>query len=198
MKTISIKAYDRPELGKASTRELRKEDKVPAVLYDNGKASHITINYLDARSILYTADTYIVNLDLEGGAADTIIREAQYHPVTDKIEHIDFLKVGDKEVELTLPITLTGTPKGVIKGGRLMTKLRKIKVKGIPAELPELIQVDVSHLELGTSIKVSDLSIEGLKITSGGSAAIASVEIPRALRSAKSAEGEEGAAADEE
>ena len=134
-----------------------------------------------------------------GNKADTIVREAQYHPVTEKILHVDFLEVSnDKPIILTLPVNLVGAPVGVTQGGKLVTKLRKIKVKGIPAELPEKVDIDVSELELGQTIKISDANIEGLHIITNASTGVASVEIPRALRSAGAGEeGEEGDIAEE-
>jgi large subunit ribosomal protein L25 len=196
MKTIASNAQTRDlNVTKAEIRQLRRDGRVPAVVYNNGKAQHISMDYADLKPILFTADTYIVNLSIDGGEPlETIVREPQYHPLTDRIMHVDFLVVPqDKAVELVLPVKFVGTPKGVIKGGKLMTKMRRLKVKGEVASLPEFIEVPVDHLDLGMSIKVSELKVEGLQITSGASAAIASVEIPRALRSAKA-----GASDDEE
>jgi len=189
MKTTSIPAQSRADQSKAATKALRKDGKVPAVLYGASGSNSILLDYADAKTVLFTAETYIVNLDVDGTTRDTIVREAQYHPVTDKIMHIDFLELTPgKVVEVVLPIKINGTPKGVIKGGRLMQKMRKLKVKGIPTDLPEFIEVPVGHLDLGQSIKVSELETE-LQITSGASSAIASVEIPRALRSAAASAG---------
>lgn len=192
MKTTSIPVQPRSNKTKAATKQLRREGKVPAVLYGDNGSHSIQLDYADAKKVLFTSDAYIVKLEVDGTPRNTLVKEAQYHPTTDKIIHIDFLEVPDKTaVEVILPLRTVGTPAGVITGGRLMHKLRKLKVKGIPADLPEFIEVDVNSLELGQSIKVSDLDI-GLHILSGASAAIASVEIPRALRSAGT-EGEEGA-----
>ena len=192
MKTKSIPAQPRADLSKAATKQLRRDGKVPAVMYgEGGEASTIVMDYADAKAVLFTSDTYIVQLDINGEVTEALVRESQYHPVTDRILHIDFLKVSPgKAVELVLPLKMVGAPVGVIQGGRLMPKLRKLKVKGIPSELPEYIEVDVTHLDLGMSVKVHELET-GLTITSNASSAIASVEIPRALRSA-GAVGEEG------
>ncbi|MFK7971585.1 MAG: 50S ribosomal protein L25 [Bacteroidia bacterium] len=197
MKTIATVAQKR-ELGgtKAELKQMRRDGKVPAVLYGNGEAQHIAMEYADLKPILFTADTYIVQLAVDGGeAVETIVREAQYHPVTDRIIHVDFMAIPtDKKIEIVLPVKFEGAPVGVIKGGKLMPKMRRLKVKGEVATLPEFIEVPVGHLDLGMSIKVNEISVEGLEITSGGSAAIASVEIPRALRSSKSGEGDGGEA----
>lgn len=188
MKTIASNAQTRDlNVTKAEIKQLRRDGRVPAVVHNHGEASHISLDYADLKPILFSADTYIVQLSIDGGEPlNTIVREAQYHPLTDRIIHVDFLVVPDgKPVELVLPVKFSGTPKGVIKGGKLMTKMRRVKVKGEVDKLPEFIEVPVGHLDLGMSIKVGELKVAGLQITSGASAAIASVEIPRALRSAK-------------
>lgn len=195
MKTIASNAQKRDtNVTKAEIRQLRRDGKVPAVVYDKGEATSISMEYADLKPILFTADTYIIKLSVDGGeAVDAIVREAQYHPLTDRIIHVDFMVVPtDRPVEVVLPVKFEGAPKGVIKGGKLMVKMRSLKVKGDIATLPEFIEVPVDHLDLGMSIKVNEISVEGLQITSGGSAAIASVEVPRALRSATAGEdGEE-------
>jgi len=186
MRTIEIQGKRRDQLGKRSTKFLRREAMVPAIVLDNGKATHVSLDYLSAQSILYTPHKYIVNLSVEGEQYDVIIRDAQFHPVTDKILHIDFLRISkDKEVEVALPVKLIGTPAGVKKGGKVAIKMRLLKVMGIPYELPEALGVNVESLELGGTIKVRDLDIKGITITSPASTAIATVEIPRSLRSAQ-------------
>lgn len=193
MKTIELKASLREQTGKRYAKALRKDSKVPGAIYNNGQATHVEVEYLDMQRTLFTEDTFLVKLDLEGNVREAIVREAQYHPVTDRIIHVEFLEViADKAVTLTLPLTLTGTPVGVTKGGKLITKLRKIKVKGIPANLPQAISVDVSGLDLGGTIKVVDAKIEGVEVVTSPSSAIASVEIPRALRQAAKDAAKEG------
>lgn len=191
MKTTQISASVRTELGKRGTKDLRNAENVPAVIYHEGNASHIYISYLDARKVLYTAETFIVNITMEDGSKlDAIVRESQYHPVTDKIQHIDFVRVmSDKVIDVSLPLELSGTPEGVTKGGKLLTKLRRIKVRGIPSQLPDKVVVDVRGLDLGATIKISDVKFDNITVITAASSAIASVEIPRSLRSAKSAEG---------
>ncbi len=190
MKRTELKVLKREELTRQKTQQLRAEGNIPGVLYSNGETIHIYSDYKQTKNIVFTSDTYIINLQMEdGSSSDAIIRDVQYHPVKDTIEHIDFLQVtDDKEVVLMLPIKLKGTTVGVIKGGKLVTKLRKLKVKGIPSQLPDNIEVDISNLDLGFTIKVGDTKIEGMKVITPPSAAIASVEIPRTLRSKQEAE----------
>ncbi|MEM6628575.1 MAG: 50S ribosomal protein L25 [Bacteroidota bacterium] len=186
MKTTDLIANKREDLGKKGTRTLRQEGKIPAVVYDNGKATHISLDYKASKHAVFTPDTYIIQLDIEGDKINTLIHDVQYHPVKDTIEHVELLQIApDKEVELSLPVKLVGTPAGVIKGGKMMTKLRKIKVRGVPQKLPEYVEIDVTSLDLGFTIKVQDANIEGLEVLTSPSAAVASVEIPRSLRSAQ-------------
>ncbi|MEO0899370.1 MAG: 50S ribosomal protein L25 [Bacteroidota bacterium] len=189
MKNIALQVEKREGTGKRVTKDIRSTGKVPGVIYDNSKATHITVDAQEVRKAIYTEDTYIINLDIEGEKQDVIIRDTDFHPVTERLMHIEFLRVTEeKPVTLSLPIKLTGTAAGVVKGGKLAIKLRRLSVKGIPSKLPEKIEVDVTPLELGETIKVMDANIQGVQVMTSSSAAIASVVIPRALRSAKAAE----------
>ncbi|MDX2250490.1 MAG: 50S ribosomal protein L25 [Bacteroidia bacterium] len=184
MKTTELKAHKREQVGKRTAKDLRAAGNIPGVIYDEQNATHIFIEAKEVGKVLYTPETYIVNLDVDGEVTQAIVRSAEYHPVTEKILHVEFLKVSDsKKVKLTLPVKLNGIPVGVAKGGKLTAKVRKLTVKGIPAKLPEVIEVEVSHLDLGQTIKVGQAKIEGVEILTSPSAALASVEIPRSLRS---------------
>ncbi|MEM9934290.1 MAG: 50S ribosomal protein L25 [Bacteroidota bacterium] len=192
MKTTDLTVFPRTEIGKRHTKSLRKEGKVPAVIYHNSEAEHITVDAKEVRPAVYTPETFIVKLNLDGKVMDTVIRGIDFHPVTEKIEHIEFLQVSDdKPVVVTLPLELTGSPKGVTVGGKLLIKQRKIKVKGIPSKLPARISLDVSDLELGGTVKVSAIEGGDFLIMTSPSAAVASVEIPRSLRSATAKAGGE-------
>ncbi|MCB0836013.1 MAG: 50S ribosomal protein L25 [Bacteroidetes bacterium] len=193
MKTTELQAQARETVGKKENKALRNSGQVPAVLYNNSEATHIYVDYKELQPILFARDTYIIKLNVDGKASNAIIREAQYHPVTEKILHVDFLQVTDeKPVVLTLPVNLVGSPVGVSKGGKLVTKLRRIKVKGIPSQLPEKVEINVSQLDLGQTIKIVDANIQGLEIVTNASTGVASVEIPRALRSAGAAKAAAG------
>ncbi|MCB0842567.1 MAG: 50S ribosomal protein L25 [Bacteroidetes bacterium] len=193
MKTTELQAQARETVGKKENKALRNSGQVPAVLYNNSEATHIYVDYKELQPILFARDTYIIKLNVDGKDSNAIIREAQYHPVTEKILHVDFLQVTDeKPVVLTLPVNLVGSPVGVSKGGKLVTKLRRIKVKGIPSQLPEKVEINVSQLDLGQTIKIVDANIQGLEIVTNASTGVASVEIPRALRSAGAAKAAAG------
>ncbi|MEM6801217.1 MAG: 50S ribosomal protein L25 [Bacteroidota bacterium] len=191
MKTTELKAYLRPETGKANAKHMRREGNVPGVIYDNSESTHVYFNVKELKTVLYTPETYIVKLDIDGKAVDSIVRNADYHPVTDNVLHVEMLRVSDKPVVVSLPISLVGKPVGVGQGGKLLTKLRKLEVKGVPAELPDKVEIDVSSLNLGQTIKVADANIQGLEVVTPAFAGVASVEIPRALRSAGAVGGDE-------
>lgn len=201
MKSTELKAHLRPDTGKASSKHMRRAGNVPGVIYNNNEATHVYFNYKELKPVLYTPETYIVNLDLDGKTVSTVVQDADYHPVTERILHVEMLNITEeKPVIVSLPVVLTGKPVGVGEGGKLLTKLRKIKVKGIPSQLPDRVEIDVTELKLGETIKIADANIQGLEVITPPNAGVASVEIPRALRSAGlgDAEGEEGAGDGEE
>ena len=184
MKTTELKAYNRPATGKRANKAVRAEGKVPGVIYDNSAAKHISLDQKEIRSIIYTPETYIVKLNVDGEQYDTIVRDVDFHPVKEHVQHIDFLRISDeKPIHVVLPINLVGTPKGVMTGGKLVIKKRQLTVLGIPSQLPDKVDVDVTALELGSTIKVSDVDFGELKVAKKSTGAIASVEIPRSLRS---------------
>ncbi|MEZ4825323.1 MAG: 50S ribosomal protein L25 [Bacteroidia bacterium] len=184
MKTTELKAHKRENVGKRAAKDLRTSGNIPGVVYDEQNATHIYVDAKEVAKVLYTQDTYVISLNVDGSTTNAIVRDAEYHPVTERVLHVEFLKVTEsKKVKVFLPVKLTGTPVGVSKGGKLTTKVRKLLVKGIPSKLPDVITVDVSHLDLGQTIKVGHASLGDLEILTSASAALASVEIPRALRS---------------
>lgn len=192
MKTIELKGSAR-ETGKTAVKKQRRDGNIPCVMYGDDAPVHFFVNEVQLKNALWTPEVFIVKLDVDGKQAEAIIRDAQFHPVTDRVVHVDFLTIGDKPVELELPVRLTGTSPGVIEGGRLQQLLRKIRVKGIPAKLPDSFEVSIADLQLGKSIKIADLQSEVEILTDPG-VAIASVKVPRQVVEVVEAEdGEEGA-----
>ncbi len=188
MKTIELIAQSRETIGKRNTKDLRNAGSVPGVIYSNGSAQHISIVEKEMKPVIYTADSFIINLNIDGNITSAIIRDTDFHPVTEKMTHVEFLAVtDDKPVTVSLPLKMVGVPLGVTKGGKIAVKLRKLAVKGIPSKLPDFVEVPVKDLDLGATIKVSDVDFGDLQVMTAASAGIASVEIPRALRSATAA-----------
>lgn len=188
MKTVELKGTKRTATGKSAMKKIRRAGNVPAVLYGHGEPIAVEVDHKALEKVLHSPDTYVVHLDLEGTSTKAIIREAQFHPVNDQVIHVDFLRVSDQEpVEIELPIKLVGTSVGVLAGGRLVPMLRRLKVKGLISQLPDKVDIDVSALDLGKTIRVGEVSVEGLTITSPASSGIAIIEIPRAVKQAEGA-----------
>lgn len=185
MKTIDLQAAHRGELGKTGSKALRNSNMIPCVVYFNSEATHIKAEYLALHKVLYSSETYLVNIIVDGQEPfQAIVKKADFHPVTDRMSHVEFQRVvADKKVEVALPINLTGTAVGVTKGGKLMQKLRKIKVRGFVQDLPSSVDINVSAMDLGGNILVKDVPFDGIDVTSPKTASVASVEIPRSLRS---------------
>lgn len=165
MKTISISVKKRAELGKKSTKELRKADNVPCVMYGGTEILHFYAHENEFRNLVYSPDVFIVELDIEGTKKKAIMQELQFHSVTDKINHIDFVEVtDDKDVIVNIPIELQGNAEGIQQGGKQRIKRRSLKVKGLAANLPEKLVIDISDVNIGDVIKIGDLDYPDLEI----------------------------------
>lgn len=188
MQVFELKGAVRTDLGKKATKALRKEAKVPCVLYGGEANVHFTVLEKDLKNLLYTPKVYLVNLNLDGKSCGAVMREIQFHPVTDKVLHIDFYQTAeDKPVVMEIPVKTTGHAAGVQAGGKLVLITRKLKVKALPKDMPDELTVDVTTLGVGKSIKVQDLAIEGVEIMNAKSVVIAQVKLTRAARAAQSA-----------
>lgn len=188
MKKLEIVGYRRANLGRKQAQDLRAEGNVPSVLYGGKDQVHFYAPAMLFRTLLTTPDIYEVTLNIEGDQYKSILQDTQFDPVNDMIIHADFLEiVPGKSIKVDVPIKLTGTSTGVIKGGKLNQKLRKLRVQGEAENIPDYIEVDVTNLDLGKSIKVSAIKSEGYTILSQLSNPVASVDIPRALRGQLSA-----------
>lgn len=189
MKTVEIIGYKRANLGKKESKKLRLEANVPCVLYGGKEQVHFHSPMILFKDIVYTPDAQFVKINIEGKEYKAILQDVQFHPVNDIILHADFLELIDtKPMKMEIPVTLEGTAPGVVKGGKMLLKLRNIKVKALPKDMPEKIKVDVSHLDLGKSVKVGEIKAENYEILNSPLVSIATVEIPRALRGKKGEE----------
>lgn len=186
MKSIAISGSVRQNVGKRDAKELRYEGKVPAVLYGGKEQIHFSVSAADLKPAIYTADIHFIDLDIDGKKFKAIIQDSQFHPLTDQIRHIDFLELSeDKAVAMNVPIKLTGTSPGVKMGGKLVQKLRKLKVKALPANMPQYIEVSLEPLEVGKSVRVGEVNIPDAKILNNADDTIVSVIMSRALRQAE-------------
>ena len=194
MKTIALKGDARTGLGKAETKLVRAAGKVPCVIYGGKENKHFAVYQADFKKLVYTDQSYKVQIDLDGKQHIAILKDLQFHPVSEEISHADFLEIDvTKAVNTTLPIKIEGTAPGVRSGGRLIKKYRKLRVNGLIADLPEFLIANIDALELGDSIRVRDLTTEGFDILEAPENAVISCKMTRAAISASGEEGEEGA-----
>ncbi len=191
MESLKISAEARVDLGKKGSKALRREEKVPCVLYGGENTVHFAMPAMSFRNLVYTPNVYRVELDVNGTTYNALLKDVQFHPVSDKIIHADFIQLMDGvEVTAEIPLLVTGNPKGVVTGGKLSANMRKLSVRSIPANLPSAISVDVTELNIGDKIRVSDVPSEGFDILNAGNAVIASVKMARGAVKDEEEEGE--------
>ena len=191
MKEINVTGQKRADLGKKASKALRKEGLVPCNLYglaaEDGKpvAMSFTVPMAELRKVVYTPHIYVINLVIDGESHTAILKELQFHPVTDALLHVDFLEVNDqKPITIGIPVKLVGLAQGVRDGGRMNLSIRKINVTAPYQQIPEHLDVDVTALKIGKSIKVGELSFEGLELTTGKDVIVCSIKMTRAAMSA--------------
>jgi len=185
MKTIEIIGFKRANLTKSELSKLRAEGNVPCVLYGNGLNITFHSPAILFRDLVYTSDAAFVELNIEGSIFKAIKQELQFHPVNDSLTHVDFLIIqDDKKIKMPIPVALKGTAAGVLKGGRLAQRLSHVVVEAFPKDMPTTIDLDITHLELGKSVRVSEIKLETYIILNTPAVPIVSVEITRALRQA--------------
>ena len=195
MKEFDLKGQKRETVGKKATKQLRKEGLVPCNLYgekigEDGKpeALAFTIPATDLRKVVHTPHIYVLNIDIDGVKHTAIMKELQFHPVTDALLHVDFYEDNDaKPITIGIPVRLNGLAQGVRDGGRINLSIRKINVTAPYKVIPEHLDIDVTNLQLGKSIKVGDLQFEGLTLATPAEVVVCSVKATRASRSAAAA-----------
>ncbi|MCP3659091.1 MAG: 50S ribosomal protein L25/general stress protein Ctc [Bacteroidetes bacterium] len=188
MENIDIKGYERKEIGKQLSKRLRLEAKVPCVMYGGKEKLHFYIPMAYLKDLVYTPNVYFINLEIGNKTYKTILQDIQFHPVSELVLHIDFLEISDdKEIKMMIPIVFRGESPGIIKGGLLTKSIRKLRVKGLPENIPSKIPVDVSTLELGNTAKIKDIKIENYEILMPKQIPVAQVVVPRALKSKQTA-----------
>ena len=186
MKSISIKVTKREVVGKKDAKRLRLEDLVPVVLYGGDEPVHFYAPEKEFKSLIYTPNVYLVNLDIDGTICQAIIKDAQFHPVKEKLLHVDFLRTTeDKLVKVELPIKVEGFAKGIRNGGKLKQNLRTLKVKAFVKNLPDYIGINVEDLDLGQSIKVGAIQRENLEFLNAKAIPVISIIATRAAKSVK-------------
>jgi large subunit ribosomal protein L25 len=183
MKTIDVKGTARKDLKKSAVKALRREGQVPCVFYGNGSENiHFAVDEKALKNLVYTPNVYLVNLDIEGKVSQAVMREIQFHPVTDKILHIDFYAVdAAKPIAIDIPVAISGNSEGVRAGGKLHVLNRKVKISALPEDLPDTLPIDITNLALGKTITAGDLSFDKVNIITPKTTIICTVKMTRAV-----------------
>ena len=180
MKTVVIKGQKRETLGKKESKKLRAQEIVPAVLYGGEEVIHFSVPFKELRSLVYTPNVYLIDLDIDGEIYTAIMQDIQWHPVEEQVLHVDFFKIDiDKAIKVEVPVAVLGHAKGIQQGGKLQINLRRLKVKALAKNLPDAINVDVTELELGQSIKVSEIEAGDVELLDPKSIVVVAVNVTR-------------------
>jgi large subunit ribosomal protein L25 len=186
MKSITIKGSERESVGKVATKALRNAGAIPCVLYGGDQPVHFSAEDKAFKNLVYTPNAHTVVIELEGGKSfNAVLQDIQVHPVSDKILHIDFYQLFDnKEVTMEIPVRVVGTSPGVLLGGVLRLNQRKLKVKALPANLPDYIDADISSLEMGNKLYITKLASDKYKFLHPDNTVVCQVRISRAAMKA--------------
>ncbi len=195
MKEVSLSGSLRENVGKKDAKKHRREGNIPCVIYGGEKQIHFYTNEIKFDKVIFTPDVFIITFTIDGKEYRTIMQDIQYHPVTDKVLHVDFLEtVAEKAITVGVPVELTGVSAGVLAGGQLIQKMHKMRLRGLVQDMPERIEVDITDIKIGGSVKVRDLSLENLSIIEPVNSVVARVKMSRNI----AVEGEEDEDEEEE
>lgn len=204
MKSLEIKGSERKELGKNHTKKLRAKGNIPCVIYGGEKNLHFYVFENDLKNLVYTPNVYLVDLNIDGKTYKAIMKDIQFHPVTDHILHIDFIEVfEDRPAIIKIPIEITGSSIGIKNGGKLRLRRRNLKVKGLTKHMPDTLNIDITQVDIGDVVKVEDLSYSNLEILDPKRSMVVGIISSRLAakgmtieeETVETAEGEEGAEA---
>lgn len=188
MKTVTLSGSSRANVGKVDAREIRAKGHVPCVIYGGKEQIHFHADERAFKPVIFTPNAHIVEINLDGKVYKTVLQEAQYHRINDKLIHADFLEIVDgKPVTVEIPVKLNGQSEGVKKGGKLVLKLRKLKARGLANELPDSIDINIEKLDIGNSVAVGDINIPGVTLLNAKNVSVVSVQTTRAAAAAETA-----------
>ncbi|MGB2224323.1 MAG: 50S ribosomal protein L25/general stress protein Ctc [Polaribacter sp.] len=192
MKSITIKGSKRESVGKKATKALRNADMVPCVIYGGDQPLHFAAEAKAFKNLVYTPNVYTASIEVDGNTIPAILQDIQFHPVSDNILHVDFYQLfEDKEVTMNIPVRLIGKSKGVMVGGALRHNIRKLKVRALPANLPDFIEADITELEIGNKLYVTELKSDKYTILHPDNTVVAQVRMSRNAQKAAQEETEE-------
>ena len=182
MKTVSLSGSPRVSVGKKGASSLRKEGKIPSVVYGGKDQIHFSILENEAKKLVFTPNVYLIELNIGDKKFKVILQETQIHPVTDRILHLDFLEISDDApFKLSLPVSLEGFAKGVRNGGKLRQNFRKLRVFGLAKDMPDAVSIDISPLKIGDKIRVGDIIVSGLNFLDPKNAVVVGVQTARVI-----------------
>ena len=185
MKSISINGTKRAAQTKQENIRLRAEGKVPCVLYGGKEQIHFSTPALSLKGLVYTPNVYTVELNIDGTSYKAVMKDIQFHAVSDRINHIDFLELDEnKKITIEVPVKVSGNAVGVRAGGQLVTKTRRLKVSALPKDLPDSIDISINELNIGDDIRVRDIKLKGVEILNSPNSVLTAVKITRAVAAA--------------
>ncbi|MES2761802.1 MAG: 50S ribosomal protein L25/general stress protein Ctc [Bacteroidota bacterium] len=182
MKSVTLSGSLRTNVGKVNAKAVREKGNVPCVIYGGKEQIHFEADIRAFKPVIFTPNAHIVEIDLDGKVYKTVLQEAQYHKINDKLIHADFLEIQDgKPVTANIPVVITGQSEGVKKGGKLVLKMRKLRARGIAATLPDTIEIDITKLDIGDSIAVGDINVKDTTLLNAKNVSVVSVTTTRAV-----------------
>ena len=180
MKSVSISGSPRANVGKTDATALRNAKQVPCVLYGGKEQIHFAVLAADFKNLIYTPDVHTVDLEIAGKKYNAILQEAQFHKINDNLLHVDFLEIiNGKPITMNIPVKTTGTSPGVRNGGKLLKKLKTIRAKGLVEKMPDSISIAIDSMEIGDSVKVGDIKVDGLTFLNASNITVVAVEVTR-------------------
>jgi large subunit ribosomal protein L25 len=188
MKTLELKGQKRENIGKRGSKDLRITEMIPCVIYGGTNTVHFSAELAELKNFIYSPEVYFANITIDGTAYKGVMKEVQFHPVTDDLHHVDFFEVKeDKKVRISLPVKVVGNSVGVRSGGRLAVNVRKLQVEALPKDLPDFIEIDISNMNIGDKMRISDMKLEGVTFLDAANVVVAAVAVTRNTKSAAAA-----------
>lgn len=188
MKTLTLIGENRETVGSKYAADLRRNAMVPCVLYGGETPVHFAATEAELKKFVYTPSVYFADIQIDGKSYKGVMKDIQFHPVTDKPIHVDFLEVFDnKKVRVELPVKVTGNSAGVRAGGKLVVNVKKLNIEAFPVDIPDEIELDITNLNIGDKLRISDLNIPGVKFLDAANVVVAAVQMTRSAISAQAA-----------
>jgi large subunit ribosomal protein L25 len=189
MKTLELKGQKRDNTGKRGSKDLRVAEMVPCVIYGGAATVHFSAELAELKNFIYSPEVYFANITVDGTNYKGVMKDIQYHPVTDAVNHVDFYEVKeDKKVKISLPIKIVGNSVGVRAGGRLAVNVRKLHVEALPKDLPDFIEINISDMNIGDKLRISEMKLNGVTFLDASNVVVAAVTVTRNTKSEETAD----------